>query len=93
MILSQTVAAEQMQKLLAEGKTDLLDGFVSARTRRKFKAYLIKTPEGKIGFEFEQRKPKAETTKATKVTKAANATTATRAPKATKASKATKAGA
>ena len=93
MILSQTVAAEQMQKLLAEGKTDLLDGFVSARTRRKFKAYLIKTPEGKIGFEFEQRKPKAETTKATKVTKAANATTATKAPKATKASKATKAGA
>ena len=59
MILSQTVAPEQMQKLLATGRTDLLDGFVSARTKRKFKAYLVKTPEGKIGFEFEQRAPKA----------------------------------
>ncbi|NBT73033.1 MAG: DNA topoisomerase III, partial [Betaproteobacteria bacterium] len=48
MILSQTVSPEQMQKLLASGKTDLLDGFVSARTKRKFKAYLVKTPEGKI---------------------------------------------
>ena len=64
MILSQTVAPEQMQKLLATGKTDLLDGFVSARTKRKFKAYLVKTPEGKIGFEFEQRAPKATTPKA-----------------------------
>lgn len=65
MILSQTVAPEQMQKLLATGKTDLLDGFVSARTKRKFKAYLVKTPEGKIGFEFEQRAPKTPTSKAT----------------------------
>ena len=64
MILSQTVTPEQMQKLLASGKTDLLDGFVSARTKRKFKAYLVKTPEGKIGFEFEQRAPKAASSKA-----------------------------
>ncbi|MFZ9069959.1 MAG: DNA topoisomerase III [Burkholderiaceae bacterium] len=64
MILSQTVSPEQMQKLLASGKTDLLDGFVSARTKRKFKAYLVKTPEGKIGFEFEQRAPKAASSKA-----------------------------
>lgn len=63
MILSQTVTPEQMQKLLASGKTDLLDGFVSARTKRKFKAYLVKTPEGKIGFEFEQRTPKAASSK------------------------------
>lgn len=59
MILQQTISPEQVQKLLATGKTDLLDGFVSARTRRKFKAYLVKTPEGKIGFEFEARAPKA----------------------------------
>ena len=64
MILSQTVSPEQMQKLLASGKTDLLDGFVSARTKRKFKAYLVKTPEGKIGFEFEQRAPKAASSRA-----------------------------
>ena len=59
MILQQTIAPEQIQKLLTSGKTDLFDGFVSARTRRKFKAYLVKTPEGKIGFEFEARAPKA----------------------------------
>jgi DNA topoisomerase III len=59
MILQQTIAPEQIQKLLTTGKTDLFDGFISARTRRKFKAYLVKTPEGKIGFEFEARAPKA----------------------------------
>jgi DNA topoisomerase-3 len=58
-ILQQTIAPEQMQKLLQVGKTDLLDGFVSAKTKRKFKAYLVKTPEGKVGFEFEAKKPKA----------------------------------
>ena len=59
MVLQQTISTEQVKKLLATGKTDLLDGFVSNRTRRKFKAYLVKTPEGKIGFEFEARAPKA----------------------------------
>ena len=62
-ILQQSVAPQQMEKLLSTGKTDLLDGFVSARTKRKFKAYLVKTPEGKIGFEFEAKKPKAKAAK------------------------------
>jgi DNA topoisomerase-3 len=44
-----------MSKLLAEGRTDLLAGFVSSRTRRKFKAYLVRGKDGKIGFEFEPR--------------------------------------
>ena len=43
-----------MQKLLASGKTDLLQ-FVSARTRRPFAAYLVRQPDGKIGFEFQAR--------------------------------------
>ncbi len=60
-ILQQSVGPEQVQKLLATGKTDLLEGFVSAKTRRKFKAYLVKTPQGKIGFEFEARAPKVGT--------------------------------
>ena len=59
MILQQAIAADQVKKLLESGKTDLLDGFVSARTRRKFKAFLVKTPEGKIGFEFEARPAKS----------------------------------
>jgi len=55
-ILQQPVAHEQMHKLLAGGRTDLLDNFVSNRTRRKFKAYLRYDPnEGKVVFEFEPR--------------------------------------
>jgi DNA topoisomerase III len=62
-ILRQEITPEQMQKLLASGKTDLLDGFVSNRNGRKFKAYLAKQPDGKIGFEFAPRPPKASATK------------------------------
>jgi DNA topoisomerase-3 len=58
-ILQQPIEREQMAKLLGEGKTSLLTGFVSARTRRKFSAYLIKQGDGKIGFEFEAREKKA----------------------------------
>jgi DNA topoisomerase-3 len=59
MILQQEISAEQVHKLLSEGKTDLLEGFVSSRTNRKFKAYLVKQANGKIGFEFEPRPAKA----------------------------------
>ena len=54
-ILQQEISREQMEKLLAEGRTDLLDGFVSSRTNRKFKAFLVRQPDGKVGFEFEPR--------------------------------------
>jgi DNA topoisomerase-3 len=55
-ILQQPVAREQMSKLLASGRTDLLENFVSNKTRRKFKAYLRYDPQqGKVGFEFEPR--------------------------------------
>jgi DNA topoisomerase-3 len=56
-ILQQPVEREQMKKLLATGRTDLLTGFVSKKGRR-FKAFLVKTPGGKIGFEFQARAPK-----------------------------------
>jgi len=59
-ILQQPVEAAQMQKLLAEGKTDLLTGFVSARTKRKFSAFLVRDKDGKVGFEFEAREPGAK---------------------------------
>ena len=42
-----------------EGRTELLKGFVSARTRRKFSAYLVRGADGKVGFEFEAKTPKA----------------------------------
>jgi DNA topoisomerase-3 len=58
-ILQQTVSGDQMRKLLADGRTELLREFVSNRTRRKFAAYLIRKPDGTIGFEFEPRPARA----------------------------------
>ena len=55
-ILQQPVAREQMTKLLTTGATDLLDGFVSNKTRRKFKARLAwDAKENKVVFAFEPR--------------------------------------
>jgi DNA topoisomerase III len=52
-ILQQPIAREQMTKLLETGKTDLLDKFVSMRTRRAFKAMLAWDAEAdKVNFEF-----------------------------------------
>ena len=52
-ILQQPIEREQMVKLLTTGKTDLLDKFVSMRTRRAFKAHLAWDQEaGKVNFEF-----------------------------------------
>jgi len=58
MILQQPIERDQMKKLLETGRTDLLTGFVSKKGRR-FKAFLVKQPDGKIGFEFQARAPKA----------------------------------
>ena len=59
-ILQQPVSREQVTKLLTHGKTDLLDGFVSNKTRRKFKAYLVwDANDGKVIFEFEPRPGRA----------------------------------
>ncbi len=52
-ILQQPVERAQMHKLLETGKTDLLDKFVSMRTRRAFKAMLVwDAAAGKVNFEF-----------------------------------------
>ena len=53
-ILQQPIDKTQVAKLLAEGKTDLLKGFVSNKTGRKFEAFLV-VKEGKVGFEFVPR--------------------------------------
>ncbi|MEG0053506.1 MAG: topoisomerase C-terminal repeat-containing protein, partial [Comamonas sp.] len=58
-ILQQPIEREQMIKLLSTGKTDLLEKFVSNRTRRNFKAFLVwDAAAGKVNFEFEQRESK-----------------------------------
>jgi DNA topoisomerase III len=87
-ILQQPVERSQMVKLLETGKTDMLEKFVSMRTRRSFKAMLAWDAEaGKVNFEFAPskfppRKTAAGKTAATK-TGATRATTA--GAKATKA--------
>ena len=56
-ILQQVIEHDQIKKLLSEGKTDLLEKFVSMRTRRAFKAYLSYDAEaGKVSFAFEPSK-------------------------------------
>ena len=57
-ILQQEIAPEQIRKLLAEGKTDLLVKFISKKNNRPFKAFLAIGKEGKIGFEFPPREAK-----------------------------------
>jgi DNA topoisomerase-3 len=71
-ILQQPVAREQMGKLLAEGKTDLLENFVSNKTRRKFKARLAYDgTAGKVNFEFEPRPERGAAAKKAPAKKAA----------------------
>lgn len=91
-ILQQPIAPEQMQKLLATGKTDLLDKFISNRTRRAFKAHLVwDQAGGKVGFEFEQREskypPKKGAAAAAKTTTTKAKTTKTTTSKAPAARK------
>jgi DNA topoisomerase-3 len=92
-ILQQPIEREQMGKLLQTGKTDLLEKFVSNRTRRNFKAFLVwDAAAGKVNFEFEQRESKypprktagfaaAKTGAAAKTTAAAKKTAARTAAK------------
>ncbi|HEY8966861.1 MAG TPA: DNA topoisomerase III [Candidatus Methylacidiphilales bacterium] len=58
-ILGKDITREQAEKILSAGKSDLLPGFISQRTKRPFTAYLVvKKDEGKVGFEFEPREAK-----------------------------------
>ncbi|AKJ69560.1 DNA topoisomerase III [Pandoraea thiooxydans] len=78
-ILQQEISREQFQKLLSDGKTDLLPNFKSSRTGRTFKAYLAKQKDGKIGFEFEEKAPR-KTAAATPGKAAAAVKTARKTP-------------
>ena len=86
MILQQPIERAQMQKLLATGKTDLLDKFVSMRTRRAFKAMLAwDATAGKVNFEFAPSKfPPRKTTDATKTGAARGGSAGVAATKGTK---------
>jgi DNA topoisomerase III len=57
-ILHREIPKEQVQKLIADGKTDLLPKFVSKKGR-PFSARL-KLENGKVGFEFAEKKPRGK---------------------------------
>jgi len=58
-ILQRAIGRDQMQKLLATGRTDLLQRFIS-RKGRPFNAFLVLTDKKDVGFEFEKREPKSK---------------------------------
>jgi DNA topoisomerase-3 len=79
-ILQQPIERAQMEKLLNGGRTDVLRAFVSNRTRRKFAAFLVRKPDGTVGFEFEPRtKAPAKTARAKPAAEAAGDATPKRA--------------
>jgi DNA topoisomerase-3 len=66
-ILQKELTAADVQKMLEKGKTDLLPGFISKKTKRAFAAHLTLDPEtAKIGFEFAPRPAKKAAKKAAK---------------------------
>ena len=87
-ILQQPIVRDQMSKLLATGKTDLLDKFVSMRTRRAFKAMLAWDAEaGKVNFEFAPSKFPPRPGAAAKAAAAKSSAAPAKAGKAAKAAK------
>ncbi|MEP7015128.1 MAG: DNA topoisomerase III [Verrucomicrobiota bacterium] len=64
-ILQREIPREQVQKLIDTGKTDLLPKFISKKNR-PFSAHL-KLENGKVGFEFAPKAPKAKKTPSKKV--------------------------
>jgi DNA topoisomerase-3 len=56
-ILQRAIEPEQMVKLLATGRTDLLHRFISKKGR-PFSAFLVRQPDGRVGFEFAPRPAK-----------------------------------
>ena len=87
-ILQQEMSRAEMEKLLETGRTSLLKGFVSSRTRRKFSAYLVRGADGKVGFEFEVRVPKPGAKTVAKTDKPAVVATEAKVAKAARTSKA-----
>ena len=53
-ILQRPIETEEIKKLLATGRTDLLHRFIS-RKGRPFSAFLVRGADGKVGFEFAPR--------------------------------------
>ena len=61
-ILSRDITSEEVTELLANKRTQLLSGFISKKSKRAFKAFLIVKGNGSIAFEFQPSKKDAEAT-------------------------------
>jgi DNA topoisomerase-3 len=58
MILQREISPDDVRKIATDGKTNLLTKFISKKGR-PFNAFLtLDKKSGKVGFEFEERKPK-----------------------------------
>ncbi|MBQ3218708.1 MAG: DNA topoisomerase 3 [Akkermansia sp.] len=65
-ILGKDIDIEQLYRVLAEGKSELITGFVSQRTNRAFDAYLVlDARKGTVAFEFPPREPRKKDSKPT----------------------------
>jgi DNA topoisomerase-3 len=53
-ILQRSIEVPQVQKMLQDGKTDLLDNFIS-KSGKPFSAYLVMDDDGKVTFDFPPR--------------------------------------
>ncbi len=63
-ILQASLSLETVKVLLNSGKSSLIDGFISKRTKRPFKAHLtFDINTGKIGFEFPPSNRKSQSKK------------------------------
>jgi DNA topoisomerase-3 len=72
-LCQKEIPHEQVEKLIADGKTALIQRFISKKGR-PFSAFLtLDKTTGKVGFEFEERKPAAKKTAATRAPKKATA--------------------
>lgn len=68
-ILKKELTVKDVESLIVEGKTAVIEGFISNRTKRPFSAHLTFDPStGKIGFEFPPREAKKAAKKAVKRT-------------------------
>ena len=61
-ILGKEIEIGQLYRVLAEGKSELITGFVSQRTNRPFDAFLVlDEKKGNVSFEFPPREPRKKT--------------------------------
>lgn len=82
-ILQRDISVDEVKALLEEGKTPLLDGFVSKRIGRAFKAFLVYDEKKGTIFKFEERKPKEKAAKADATGEKAEKAEKAEAPKRT----------